>query len=511
MDPAKRIIVNTIVQYTRSLLNILLSLFSTRYVMEALGQSDYGLYVVVGGVVALLGFITNALVITTQRFISFYIGKSEPEQVRKYLANSILLHLAFSLTIAVILYSLKDLVIYHWLNIPEGRHATAGGIYIITILMMVITILIAPFKAVFIAHENIVYISIVEILDGFLKLGIALCILVTDSDRLLLYAFLMLMVQVFNFLAFFIYATNKFEECKRLQFIRQFDFASIKQILSFAGWSTYGMGAVVLRSQGIQLLLNRSFGTIINAAYGIAGQVFGSVAFVATSVINAMNPQIIKAEGEGNRTKMLHLAEKESKYSTLLLILFIIPILFEMPSLLAFWLKSVPHGADMFCRFILCGFIIDQVTYGLNIANQATGRIRLYTLLMYTPKLLVVIPVYILLKHGYSPFYVMCVYIASEILVSAARLPYMKFTCGLSISHFIKEVIKPLIVPLIVLFAFSFLCVNLFDFRFRFLLTIFLSAGAGTGVSWLCALNSEERQFVIKMVRGKFSKTKAST
>lgn len=507
MNPAKRIIVNTIVQYTRSVLNILLSLFSTRYVIEALGGSDYGLYVVVGGVVALLGFITNALVITTQRFVSFYYGKSEPDLVRKYLANSILLHLAFSIAIAAILYTLKDQVVFHWLNIPDGRYETAEGIYIITILAMVVTILIAPLKAVFIARENIVYISVVEILDGFLKLAIALCVLFTKSDRLLLYASLMLLIQVFNFLAFFVYARQKFEECQQLRLFHLFDLSTIRQILGFASWSTYGMGAVVLRGQGIQILLNRSFGTIINAAYGIAMQVFGSVAFVATSVINAMNPQIVKAEGEGNREKMLHLAEKESKYSTLLLILLIIPLVFEMPSLLAVWLKSVPPGADMFCRFILCGFIIDQATYGLNIANQATGRIRCYTLLMYTPKLLVIIPVYFLLRYGFSPFYVMCVYIVSEILVSAARLPYMKYSCGLSIMHFIKEVIIPLIMPLAALCACSAICINYIDLPYRFLLTISISLFTGTCIAWLCTLNDKERQFAIQMVRNRLSKT----
>lgn len=504
MEPAKRIILNTLVQYTRSILNILLSLFSTRYIIEALGDSDYGLFVVVGGVVALLGFITNALVITTQRFVSYYFGRSAPDQVRKYLANSIILHLAFSLVMAIVLYALKNIVVYQWLNIPDGRHNVALGIYLITILMMVITIVISPFKALFIARENISYISAVEILDGFLKLAVALWVLTTESDRLLVYAILILAIQILNFLAFFIYATQKFEECQHLCLVSLFDFNYIKQILGFAGWSTYGMGSVVLRSQGIQLLLNRSFGTIVNAAYGIAMQVFGSVAFVATSVINAMNPQIIKAEGEGDRQKMLRLAEKESKYSTLLLTLLIIPLVFEMPSILGFWLKSVPPGTDMFCRFILCSFIIDQVTYGLNIANQATGQIRNYTLLMYTPKLLVIVPIYILLKYGFLPSSAMWVYIASEILVSTARLPYMKYTCGLCILHFFRKVILPVIPPLVFLCASSVLCIHSLDIPLRFLVTISTAVLTGACATWLFALDNEERQFVIQMMHAKW-------
>ena len=502
MDSTKRIIFNTLVQYSRSVLNILLSLFSTRYIVEALGKSDYGLYVVIGGIVALLGFITNALVATTQRYVSFYFGKLDMKQVSKIFANSLIIHCFVSLVMIVGLLSLREAII-SWLNIPLGREGVASDIYIITIFMLVVTIMIAPFKALFIARENIAYISFVEVCDGIIKLGVAFCVLYTSSDKLLLYAFLMLMIQIANLLALALYALRKFEECHILISVDEIDFSCMRQLSGFAGWSTYGMGAIVFRSQGIQLMLNRAYNTVMNAAYGIAMQVFGSVAFVASSVLNAMNPQIMKAEGEGNRARMLHLAELESKYSTILLMLIVVPLIFEMPAILSFWLKDAPEYSAMFCRFILCGFVIDQLTYGMNVANQAMGKIKIYTLLMYTPKILVLIPVFFLLSAGSTPFAVMCVYLASEALVSAARLPYIKYTCGMSIRHFMRTVIIPLLPLMIIQCIIGFSCTHYLQFEYRFILTIALSLICSGCVVWLFVLSEAERRYFKDLIRNR--------
>jgi Na+-driven multidrug efflux pump len=483
-----------------------LSLFSTRYIVEALGKSDYGLYVVVGGAVALLGFITNALVITTQRYVSFYYGKSDIQQVTKVFANSLFVHLVVSLILGVILLCFKDYLIYHWLNIPEGRDGVAANIYMIAIVMLVVTIIIAPFKALFIARENITYISLVEVCDGILKLGVAMWVLYTDSDRLLLYALLMLVIQIINLAALSIFALRRFEESRVLLSYHEIDFSNIRKLAGFAGWSTYGMGAVVFRNQGIQLMLNRAYDTVMNAAYGIAMQVFASTAFVATSILNAMNPRIVKAEGEGNRAKMLHLAEMESKYSTMLLMLIVIPIIFEAPEILSFWLKDMPEKSDLFCRFILCAFIVDQATCGLNTANQAIGRIKWYTILMYTPKVLLLLPVYFLFQNGQTPFVVMCVYLTVETIVSFARLIYFKMICNLSITHFVKVVFLPLLPLLMIQCVCAYVCMSMMHFPYRFLLTISLSIFVGIAAIWKFALTMEERDFSVNLIRAQFVK-----
>lgn len=500
MNPTKRIILNTFVQYFRSILNIVLSLFSTRYIVEALGKSDYGIYLLVGGVIAMLGFITNALVTTTQRYISYHYGENDILMVKKIFANTLFVHIVVSLLLTIILFSLRDLFVFELLNIPTGREIIAQKIYGITVCILITTILIAPYKAVFIAHENMAFISIVEICDGLLKLGIALIVLYLEADKLLMYAILMLVVQCFNFVSLFSYAWNKFDEARTLFSRKYIDKKCILQLVGFAGWSTYGMASVVFRSQGIQWMLNVTYSTVMNAAYGIGLQVYGSVSFVATSILNAMNPQIMKAEGEGNREKMLNLAEKESKYSTMLLMLVLVPILLEMPSILSFWLSEVPEYTDLFCRFILLGFIIDQCTYGINVAIQAIGQIKLYTLIMYSPKLLVLIPIYLLLDNGYSPFIVMCVYLLSELLVSIARIPYIKYACGLKIWHFFKSVIFPLL-PLLFLELFvGIASMALFEMKYRFLLTILLSVSLGIIVIWFLLFSRNERGYILNIV-----------
>lgn len=508
MNPTHRIIVNTVAQYTRSVLNVLLSLFSVRYIVEALGSSDYGLFVVIGGVVALLGFITNALVVTTQRFLSYSYGQSDKLRIKKVFANSLFVHAVFAVLLFFLLMAMRDVMIFHWLNIPEGRYEVAPTIYLIAAFMLLVTIMMVPFKALFIARENIVFISIVDICDGIFKLAIAVCLLFADGDRLLLYAIFMLAIQLFNIIVLSAYSLLKFEECHILISPHELDTKLMRQLAGFAGWMTYGTGAVVLRSQGIHIFLNRIFGTVINAAYGIAAHVFGSVAFISTSILNAMNPQIVKAKGEGNHQRMVHLAEMEAKYSTMMLMLILIPAIFETPDILALWLTEVPDYTVMFCRFLLCCLIIDQSTYSMNTVNQAMGNVRNYILLTYTPKILILIPIYLVLLQGFSPFSVMALHITAEIITSFLRLFYMNHTGVLHISHYLKTAILPLSPLLIVQCTVCFGCTQGLDMKYRFLITVPLSIIVCTFILWYVTLSSSERQYAVSMLRKIVGKTR---
>ena len=443
----------------------------------------------------MLGFITNALVITTQRYVSFHYGQEDMDAVRKVFSNSLLIHAVFAIVLSLVLLLLKDIVIHHWINIPLDRIAAAEVVYMFTIAILAITILIAPFKAVFIARENIVYISIVEILDGFLKLFLAVYITYSTLDRLVLYAAMMAFIQLFNFLAFSLYATRKFSECSF--FVRRKDISRsyMLSLLGFAGWTTYGAGVVVFRNQGVAIMLNNFFGTVINAAYGIAFQVQGAMAFVSTSVLNAMNPQIMKAEGAGDREGMLKLAMQESKYSSALMMIIAIPAIWEIHSILSFWLKEVPQGAEMFCTFILLSFIADQLTYGLNTANQASGKVRIYSLLMYTPKLAILPLALFVLFMWHDAVYVMCVYLIVEFIVSVSRLFYMRHTTGLNVSEFVMNAIRPLFPLCLVLLIVGYLCVKFVELPHRFIFTVAVSVLFGVIVFWHFTMDDRERLF----------------
>jgi len=503
MDSNKRIIVNTIAQYSRAVVNACISLYTTRIILRALGVSDYGIYSVVAGVVALLGFITNALVITTQRYISFYSGRGDLGYVKKLFSNSLFLHLIIGLVLGLILLSLKPWLFESVLNIDAARIDTAQIIYYITILILMLTILIAPFKAVLIAHENIVYISIVEVGDGLLRLFFVLSLLQMNADTLLIYGFMMLGIQVINLMAYAGYTLFNFPECHIFGVIGDIDRSILSKFTGFAGWTTYGMGSVVLRTQGLAVVLNHFFGTVINAAYGIAHQVYASVAVISTSVLNAMNPQIIKAEGNGDRQRMIFLAEQESKYSEMLMMIVLVPLMFELPIVLDVWLGQANEEMVMMTRFTLIAFMCDQLTYGLNTANQALGNVRNYCILMYTPKLLILPIAYVLLVKGYSVAVVMWVYVGVELLVSLMRIPYIKYTAGLSVCHFIQAVILPLLPLLLCQLALCWLCTSLLNFKLRFLLTIPLSIALGIIVVYFVVLTAKERKAAVNLIRKK--------
>lgn len=506
MEPAKRIIVNTLAQYSKAIINIGLSLYSTRLILDALSISDFGIYSVVGGVVAMLGFITNGLVVTTQRYISFYHGRGDHSFVSKVFTNSLFLHIIFGFTICLVLIFMKGWLFGDVLNIPQQRIETACNVYYVTIVMLFITIVIAPFKALFIARENIVYISVVEVCDGIIKLLFAIMLTYVTADRLMVYAILMCSIQALNFLAFAIYGRMKFEEC-RLR-IRRRDIAGdiIRQLMGFAGWTIYSMGTLAAKNQGLAIIINHFLGTVVNAAYGVAAQVDAAIMFVSSSIINAMNPQIMKAEGNSDRKRVLMLAGQESKYSCILLSLAAIPILSELPELLAVWLKEVPESTVMFCSFALATCLSDQMTIGLNAVNRAQGRIGLYTFLMFTPKLLCLPIGWYLLSTGYPLTSVMWTILIVEALTSVARIPFLKVTAGLNITAYIRHTIWP-ILPLIgSLSVFCWGMTHLMHFSFRFLLTLPLSFIFGLVMAWMFSLQAEEKQYITYLLRSKMKR-----
>lgn len=503
MNPTKRIIVNTIAQYVKAIINIGLSLYSTRLVLEALDVDNYGIYSLVAGVVGILGYLTNALVVTTQRYLSFYHGAGEIHNVRKMFANSLLLHLAIGALIGLILFCIKSFVM-HELNIETARLQAAMFVFDITVLMLIITILTSPFKALLVARENIVYISIVEVFDGVLRLLLAFSLFFIGTDKLIVYAIGMGIILAINFVAYVAYVLLCYEESHFKLRKETFDMESQKKLLGFAGWTTYGMISTVCQTQGTSIALNHFFGTAINAAYGLASQVNGAIRFVSTSVLNAMNPQIMKEEGNGDRQRMLALAGKESKFSTALMMILAIPMMAEMPAILEFWLKSVPQYTCLFCRALLLAFLIDQFTLGLHAANQATGVIRTYSLLMFTPKILYVFVAWAMLSYGCEVSTVMLLYVFVELAVAIGRIPFLHYTADLNVSQFMHSVIYPLIPLGLVVSVACLLMIGILPATpLRFLISIPVAIAIGILVFWRRTLTTEERSYVNNIIRSR--------
>ena len=501
MSPTKRIFINTLTHHVRSIVYICLSLYSTRLVLHALGESDYGVFSLVAGVVALLGFLTNAMVVTTQRQLSFLHGKGDLNHVRRMFSNSLLLHLLFGLIIVIILCAIEPLLFNGFLKIDAARTPTATKVYYLVILSLFITFLAAPYRALFIARENIVYISIVDVLDGIFKLFFAIWLLTYGADRLIAYAWTTVAIMMFNYLAFALWAHTHFEESVLLPHRSDINRQDIRELTGFAGWTIYSMGCIIGRTQGVTIILNKFFGTAINAAYGIAQHVFAAVMFVSQAIVNAMSPQLIKAEGRGDRQHMLQLSEALSKYSFLLLSLIVIPMAFEMPAILQIWLDEVPDYTIMLCRFILITALCDQTTIGLNTANQAVGKIRIFSLTVNTTKVLTLPVFWLILSQGYPVEAAMWCYLLFEIACAFIRFPILKYTAGLSIRHFVAHVFLRILIPTAGAITICWIIVNFVNSPYRILLTTTASVCTSIVFIWLFALEQPERTKVLQYIQ----------
>lgn len=504
MEPSKRIVVNTVAQYSRTVINILISLYSTRVVLDVLDVNDFGVYNVVAGLITLMEFVKDSLIITTQRYISYYRGKGVMEEVRKIFSNSFVIHLVFVLLLALFLLVFKEPLIHNFLKIQADRIGAAEKVYDIVIITLSITVMTAPFKALFIARENIVYISAVEVAYALLKLAMVLTLAFFLLDKLLVYAWMNTALVSFSLLAFAIYALKKYPECSLKKMVSDVSRQYISQLLGFAGWTTFGSLTVALRVQGLGIVLNHFFGTVVNAAYGVTAQVFTALSILSSAIMNAMNPQIIKAEGEGDRKKMVFLVEKECKFSSLLIILFAIPIVVNIHEILSFWLKEIPAYTETLCQFILIAFMCDQLTLGLHVAKQSIGKIGAYTVLFYTPKVLILPVAYWILNEGGSLTTVMWVYLIIEIIMAVLRIPYMKFDMNLNVGQFLKNAISPLLPVILVNLLVSLALHQWVCFKYAFFVNIALAMLLSVAVIWLITLDREEKVFTTTL----FSKLK---
>ncbi|GHT00285.1 hypothetical protein FACS189421_12180 [Bacteroidia bacterium] len=494
MQSSTRVIVNTGIQYVKTFISVCIALYSSRIILHALGESDYGIYSLVGGIISMLSFINLSLASTTQRFLSFYQGKKEPEIQIKIFNNSIFIQLFLGLVLALAMYFLTPLIFGGFLNIPPEKTATAIIVYYSMIVSVFFSILSTPYVAALIAHENILFTSIVQIAESVFKLGIAISLYYIFYDKLIYYAILITGIAGINFLVYSVYCSKKYDECKHISF-KKFDYRMLKEIFSFSGWTLYSTGCIVSRTQGIAVILNKFFGTTINAAYGISQQLAGQINFISGSLLNAIRPQMIKSEGELNRKKMLRLSEIASKFAFLLLAMIVIPTVYEMDSILSIWLEEVPEYAVVFARFVLLTALVDQLTVGLGIANQAIGNIKQYSLVINTIKVLTLPAAYICLRTGLPPVSVMVCMLSLEFICSFSRLFFLKKTAGLFIRQFMRRVCMLEIIPFV---CTVFVCgiSHFFLPHSLFWLSFLLSMGVLSSTAYLTGLCEDEKEII---------------
>ncbi len=508
MRSGKKIALNTGILYLKMILTAGITLYTTRLVLEGLGVEDYGIYNLIAGVVAMLAFLNTAMATSTQRFFSYHQGKDDLEMQKRVFSNSFILHIVIGIIMVIVLEIAGLFLFDGFLNIPADRVWAAKIIYHTMTFTIFFSVISVPYNASLSAHENMLWIAIVSVVEVVLKLGVALLVFWFEGDKLVFYSVIVAAVSVIVVFLYAVYCLKYYEEVT-LNVGGRVDKPLMKELASFAGWNLFGAACGVARAEGIAIVLNIFFGTIINAAYGIANQLSGQLSFFSLSMLRSMNPQIMRAEGAGERKRMLWLSMKASRFGYYLLAFISIPFIFEMDHILAFWLKTVPDYTAIFCILILVASLVRQLTVGLQSAAQATGKIRLYQVVVGGVLLLNLPAAWVLLKLGFAAYSVLFSFIIVELLSLVFRLFFLKVLAGMSIRNYSYMVFFKAMIPTIVALAVSYLISHYIVIDFRFIINIVVTFIA-FGISiYLFGLEKDEKEKVrsaFLMVKSKIVK-----
>jgi O-antigen/teichoic acid export membrane protein len=442
MNSSKRIAVNTMATYGRSVLSAGLALFSGRWVLGALGQSDYGLYSVVGSVIIFLVFLNTVMAASASRFFSFSLGKGDTEEVNHWFNAAVSIHLLFALALVSIGWPIGETMVRHVLTISADRMETCVWVFRISLLSAMASMVAVPFVAMFTAKQHITELAFWGILQSVLSFTLASRLSHIGSDRLLAYSMGMVSILVIIQCTQIARALIVFPECK-IVLQRWFAASRFKQIASFASWSLIGSAGSLLRDEGSAILLNIFFGPRVNAAYGIATQVSMQTNQLSSAMIGAFSPEITASEGRGDRSRMLSLSMKASKYGTLLVLLFALPLLLEMDFVMKLWLRDPPLHAATFCRLILVTFLIDRLSTGFMLAVNAHGKIAGYQATVGTCLVLTLPIAWLFLKMGLSPTSVGYAFVITMTGTSLGRVFWANRLFEIPSKQWLIHVLKP--------------------------------------------------------------------
>lgn len=443
----KRIAKNTILLYFRMVFLMVVQLYTSRVVLNTLGVDDYGIYNVVGGVVAMFSFLNAAMTASTQRYITFELGKGNVKRLKEVFTTSVSIHLLISIIIVLLGETIGLWFLNEKLVIPGDRTTAAFVVYQASIFTTVVAIMSYPYNADIIAHEKMSVFAYLSILEAVLKLAVVYILVIFSFDKLELYAYLIAAVQLFICVGYIFYCRRYFIET---QVFRFFDKILFKEMLSFAGWNLWGNLAAILMGQGLNILLNMFFGPAINAARAVSVQVQNAIYQFSTNFQMALNPQITKTYATGQLDEMHKLVFRSSKFTFFLLYIICLPVFVEAPAILELWLKTVPNYTVVFLRIMILIMLVDATANPLMVSASATGKVKKYQSVIGGILLLVLPCSYLALKLGGKPWAVFIVYFVITCAAYIARLVIVRPLIKISIKTFIKIVIiKCLIIVLI--------------------------------------------------------------
>ena len=470
------------------------SLYTSRVVLNTLGVSDYGIYNVVGGVVAMFGFINNSMSSATQRYITFALGRGDKDNLKKVFSTALQIHVLISALIVILGETIGLWFMYEKMQIPENRMDAAFWVLQCSILSAVVMIISVPYNADIIAHEKMSAFAYISVLEAVLKLAVVFLLLISSYDRLIFYAFLILAVQVLIRFCYSHYCNKHFEETK---YHKVWDKSLFKEMTGFAGWSIFGNLSSVLFGQGLNMLLNVFFGPVVNAARAIAIQVQTAIQQFVGNFQMALNPQITKTYAKGELNEMHKLIFRSARFSFYLLFLLSLPILLETNIILKVWLKTVPDNTVAFLRIMICISLIYTLSNPLMIANQATGKVKKYQAICGSIQLLILPISYIFLLLDYPAYTVFIVHFTIEFITQIIRMLILKPLIGLGLKDYINNIYLK-ILPVILLSTIPPLVVyiNMNNSILRLIIVCLMSFISVIFITYNIGLSNDERSFI---------------
>ncbi len=491
----KRIAKNTLLLFIRTVFILIISLFTSRVILNALGVDDFGIYNAVGGVVAMFGVISGALSASISRFLTFELGKGNIERLKTIFSTSVNIQFGLALIILVIGEIIGVWFLNCKMNIPESRMIAANWVLHCSLLTFCVNLISIPYNACLIAHEKMDVFAYISILEAFLKLAICYLIMIATADRLIMYFCLLLAVAVLIRIIYGIYCHKKFEESR---YKMVFDKPILKEMTNFAGWSFFTNASFICNTQGVTLLTNVFFGVSVNAARGIATQVEAAVNQLVNSFTTALNPQITKNYAVGRIEEMVSLVCRGAKFSYFLMFICALPILIETDYILAIWLKLVPDHSVSFVRLAIVGSLINVIGKTGYTASMATGNIKRYVLWVTTIGSLALPITWLVFEIGEEPESMYIVFIVVYTVVEGVRLWVMKGLLGFPVIRFVKDVFLKILIVTVTSLIFPILIVSLLEPSFlRFILTSVVCILSSTFFIYMIGLTRNEKTVIL--------------
>lgn len=501
-----RIAKNTMMLYIRMVFVLLVSLYTSRVVLKALGVADYGLYSVVGSVVTFLGFLNTSMAAASQRFLAYAKGGGDEEEQSSTFNSIIWVQLIIAGIVFLLCETIGVVYINHYLNVDPSKIGDAHIVFQFSIATFLINTITVPFNASIIANERMDVFALISIVDCILKLGIAFLLPLFTENTLIIYAALMFVLMFIVQMLYRVYCRRHFKEC-RLR--RNADKKIVKEILSYSGWNLMGSFSGVATNQGVNMILNSFFGVVINAARGISFQVNGALAQLYSNFQQALNPQIVKSYAAGDKLRMHFLITQGTRLAFFLLFVCALPILFNINSVLKLWLGNVPEYTAVFCILVITNSLINTMSQSLLMGAMATGKIRKYQIMVASITLLNLPLSYVALKIYPDPYlttYVMIVLSATTFIV---RLVLVHQMIDLSIAGFLRRAVLPIVISVIL----SVILAIGIDYILpssegigRMLSRLSILFVACCGIVAMFGIRKEERVFVINYVKNKIKR-----